>query len=177
MLTFTTTTYSAAETFQLGQQLGQSVQAGQVIALHGDLGAGKTVLTQGLANGLGITARVTSPTFTLVGEYPRPSGEWLIHIDCYRLGSPTQEDGSLEAAFFGMEEILDRADAIVVIEWAEQVAALLPPDYLQITLHDDQTAPEQRQLRFIAHGSRSKGVIKQLQAIRTITEHTDEAAA
>jgi tRNA threonylcarbamoyladenosine biosynthesis protein TsaE len=166
MLTFTTITYSAAETFQLGQQLGQSVQAGQVIALHGDLGAGKTVLTQGLANGLGIAARVTSPTFTLVGEYPRPNGGWLIHTDCYRLGSPTQEDGSLEATFFGMEEMLDRADAIVVIEWAERIAALLPPDYLQIIFSYGQTIPEQRQIAFIAHGPQSQGVINQLQAVR-----------
>lgn len=163
MLTFTTTTHSAAETFHLGQQLGQTVQAGQVIALHGDLGAGKTVLTQGLAHGLGITARVTSPTFTLVGEYPRPHGGWLIHTDCYRLGSPTQEDGSLEAAFFGMEEILDRNDAIVVIEWAERVASLLPPDYLQITLSYDQATPEERKIALMAHGPQSAQVLARLQ--------------
>ncbi len=162
MLTFTTITHSAAETFQLGQQLGQSVQAGQVIALHGDLGAGKTVLTQGLANGLGITARVTSPTFTLVGEYPRPAGGWLIHTDCYRLGSPTQADGSLEAAFLGMEELLDRTDAVVVIEWAERVATLLPPDYLQITLSYDPARPEARQIVFTAHGPQSGQVVAQM---------------
>lgn len=162
MLTFTTTTHAAAETFQLGQQLGQRVHSGQVIALHGDLGAGKTVLTQGLANGLGITARVTSPTFTLVGEYQRPNGDWLIHIDCYRLGSPTQEDGALEAAFFGMEEILDRSDAIVVIEWAERIAPLLPVDYLQINLSYDQATPEDRQLTFIAHGPQSAEVMEQM---------------
>lgn len=163
MLTFTTTTHSTAETFQVGQQLGQSVQAGQVIALHGDLGAGKTVLTQGLANGLGITARVTSPTFTLVGEYAQPNGEWLIHIDCYRLGSPTQEDGSQEAAFFGLEEILDRTDAIIVIEWAERVAALLPPDYLQITLSYHPTTLEERQIVFTAYGPQSTQVVEQMQ--------------
>lgn len=163
MLTFATTTHSTAETFQLGQQLGQIVQTGQVIALHGDLGAGKTVLTQGLANGLGITARVTSPTFTLVSEYLRPNGQWLIHTDCYRLGSPTQEDGALEAAFFGMEELLDRTDAIVVIEWAERVVSLLPPDYLQITLRYDQATPEERQIGFTAHGPQSAQVVKQMQ--------------
>jgi len=164
MLTFTTTTASAAETFQLGQQLGQCLSSGQVIALHGDLGAGKTILTQGLAAGLGITARVTSPPFTLVNEYPLPNGSWLLHIDCYRLGSPTQEDGALEAAFFGMEEILDRTDAIVVIEWAERVAALLPPDYLQITLSYHPTTPEERQIVFTAHGPQSALVVEQMQA-------------
>lgn len=166
MLTFTTITHSATETFQLGQYLGQIVQRGQVIALHGDLGAGKTVLTQGLANGLGITARVTSPTFTLVGEYPRPGGGWLIHTDCYRLGSPTQEDGALEAAFFGMEEMLDRPDAIVVIEWAERIASLLPADSLQISLTYEPATPEERQIVFTAHGPQSQGVVNQLQAVR-----------
>lgn len=163
MGTFTTTTHSAVETFQLGQQLGQLLRAGQVIALHGDLGAGKTVLTQGLAYGLGITARVTSPTFTLVGEYARPGGGWLIHTDCYRLGNTTQEDGSLEAAFFGMEEMLDRADAIVVIEWAERIASLLPADHLQVSLSYDQATPEERQIIFTAHGPQSVQVITQLQ--------------
>lgn len=166
MLTFTTITHSAAETFQIGQHLGQTVQRGQVIALHGDLGAGKTVLTQGLANGLGITARVTSPTFTLVGEYPRPGGGWLIHTDCYRLGSPTQEDGALEAAFFGMEEMLDRPDAIVVIEWAERIASLLPADSLQISLSYEPATPEARQLVFTAHGPQSIQLLTQVQEKR-----------
>lgn len=163
IVTHTTITHSATETFHLGQQLGQTVQAGQVIALHGDLGAGKTVLTQGMANGMGITARVTSPTFTLVSEYLCRNGNWLIHIDCYRLGSPTGDDGALEAAFFGLEEILERPDAIVVIEWAERVASLLPPDQLQIRLLPDVTAPEQRQIHFMAHGPQSVQVIEQLQ--------------
>lgn len=166
MLTFTTTTAAVTETFQLGQQLGQLLQSGQVVALHGDLGAGKTVLTQGLAAGLGVTARVTSPTFTLVNEYPRANGGWLLHIDCYRLGNPSQEDGALEAAFFGMEEILDRADAIVVIEWAARVAALLPPDHLQITLSYDSATPEQRQIQFSGDGPQSVQVIAQLQEIK-----------
>jgi tRNA threonylcarbamoyladenosine biosynthesis protein TsaE len=166
MLTFTTITHSAAETFQLGQHLGQIVQRGQVIALHGDLGAGKTVLTQGLANGLGITARVTSPTFTLVSEYPRPGGGWLIHTDCYRLGSPTQADGALEAAFFGMEEMLDRPDAIVVIEWAERIASLLPADHLQISLTYEPATPEERQIVFTAHGPQSIQLLTQVQEKR-----------
>ncbi len=157
--TYTIETVSAAATFALGQRLGQHLRSGQVIALHGDLGAGKTVLTQGLAVGLGITARVTSPTFTLVSEYVRPAGDLLIHIDCYRLGSPTQTDGTQEATFFGLEEIVDRTDAIVIIEWAERVASLLPSDYLEITLRYDNATPEHRQIRFLAHGPLSATVI------------------
>lgn len=170
MAIFTATTHSTAETFQLGQRLGQNIQAGQVIALHGDLGAGKTVLTQGLAHGLGITARVTSPTFTLVSEYLCPNGGWLIHIDCYRLGGSPQQDGSLEAAFFGMEEILDRTDAIVVIEWAERVAALLPSDSLQVTLSYNQATPEERQIVFTAYGPQSAQVVEQMQGKKELTE-------
>lgn len=155
-------TTSAAETFLLGQRLGRIVRAGQVIALHGDLGAGKTVLTQGIAVGLGIPARVTSPTFTLVSEYTNASGDALIHVDCYRLGSPTQPDGSLEATFFGLEELLDRTDAIVIIEWAERVAALLPSDHLQIALTYDATYPEKRQIVFTAYGTQSDAIVAQM---------------
>lgn len=158
-LRYTTETTSAAITRELGRRLGQQLQSGQVIALHGDLGAGKTVFTQGIAAGLGIHARVTSPTFTLVGEYARPDGDWLIHIDCYRLGSPTEADGSPEAELFGLDEIVERTDAIVIIEWAERVARLLPSDYLEITLQYDNTAPERRQIRFVAHGPLSQAVI------------------
>ena len=78
MTTYTTTTHSSTETFALGQRLGRALESGQVVALHGDLGAGKTVLTQGIALGLGITTRVTSPTFTLVSEYQRANGEQLM---------------------------------------------------------------------------------------------------
>jgi tRNA threonylcarbamoyladenosine biosynthesis protein TsaE len=162
-LTYGLETDSATATFAFGQSLGHCLIAGQILALHGDLGAGKTVITQGIALGLGINARVTSPTFTLVSEYERPNGEQLIHIDCYRLGSPTQEDGSLEATFFGLDEIVDRTDAIVIIEWAERVATLLPPDHLQITLTYDRVTPEKRHIELVAHGTVSARTIERLQ--------------
>lgn len=161
-INYTTTTHSATATFALGQQLGRLLHSGQVLALQGDLGAGKTVLTQGIAQALGITTRVTSPTFTLVNEYTRPNGDQLIHIDCYRLGSPTQNDGAAEATFFGLEEIVERSDAIVIIEWAERVAALLPTDYLQISLSYDLATPEQRQIQVVAHGPQSAQIIERL---------------
>jgi len=167
-LVYTIETNSAAATFALGQRLGQHLRSGQVIALHGDLGAGKTVLTQGIAAVLGINARVTSPTFTLVSEYVRPSGDLLIHIDCYRLGSPDQNDGALEAAFFGLDEIVDRRDAIVIIEWAERVASLLPSDYLEITLRYANVTPDHRQIHCLAHGPLSALVIAGLQTEKLV---------
>lgn len=173
MMTYATESASAAETFKLGQHLGRTLRAGQVIALHGDLGAGKTVLTQGIAAGLGVQGRVTSPTFTLVGEYVCASGDVLIHVDCYRLGSPTQQDGSLEAAFFGLDELLDRTDTIVIIEWAERVAALLPSDHLQITLCYDMAMPEKRQISLTAHGPQSASVVAQLMMTQNSIDKRD----
>lgn len=104
--------HSPAETEALGERWGREAPAGLVIALSGDLGAGKTQLVKGLARGLGITARVHSPTFTLVNEYR--GGRWrLFHLDLYRLETPAQ----IVAA--GLEEYL-QPDGVAVIEWAER---------------------------------------------------------
>lgn len=131
-------TNSPEETRQWGEKLGQALLPSCVIALHGDLGAGKTTLTQGIARGLGVTQRVTSPTFTLVNEYEGDSGQRLVHIDSYRLGDlaiENQDEAALlEADTFGLGEILDGDDAVILIEWAERVAGLLPADHLSITL-------------------------------------------
>ncbi len=118
-------TASAAESKALGQRLAHHLQAPIVIALHGDLGAGKTTFTQGIAAGLGIQQRVTSPTFTLVNEYTLENGWRLVHIDSYRLARG-------EAEGIGLEEILDDERAIVVIEWADRVADLLPNERIEI---------------------------------------------
>jgi tRNA threonylcarbamoyladenosine biosynthesis protein TsaE len=154
-------THSPEETYRLGQRLGGMLQPPQIIALHGDLGAGKTALIQGIAAGLGITARVTSPTFILVNRYPTPSGGELIHIDCYRLGE-TRTDPTLEAATFGLDEILTDEQAITVIEWAERVADLLPVDYLQITLTHDPQAEQGRAILVTAHGAQSTQLLQTL---------------
>lgn len=118
---------SATETKRLGEQIGILLRPPLVLAMHGDLGAGKTTLTQGIATGLGISQRVTSPTFTLVNEYPLSKGWRLVHIDSYRLGAG-------EAETIGLDEILDDERAIVIIEWAERVADLLPQDRVDIQL-------------------------------------------
>lgn len=126
-------TYAPPATYALGQQIGRLLRPGQVLALHGELGAGKTLLTQGIAAALGVTQRVTSPTFTLVNRYRTAQGFDLVHIDCYRLGEG-KVDATLEAAAMGLEELLASEDAVVVIEWAERVASLLPTAHGSISI-------------------------------------------
>ena len=105
--------HSPAETESLGEEWGRAAQRGLVIALSGDLGAGKTQLVKGLARGLGIAARVHSPTFTLVNEYGGGRLR-LFHLDLYRLETPAQ---ILSA---GLEDYL-QPDGVTVIEWAERL--------------------------------------------------------
>ena len=161
-------TRSGEETQALGRAIGEAVQESLVIALQGDLGAGKTTLTQGIAAGLGVSHRVTSPTFTLVSEYPGRDGARLLHVDSYRLGDSSQA-AQREASTFGMEEILEQAEApalgeppaitVVVIEWAERLAELLPPDHLAIHLEHLPDKPDSRRLRLVAHGPRSRALL------------------
>ncbi|HEX3625373.1 MAG TPA: tRNA (adenosine(37)-N6)-threonylcarbamoyltransferase complex ATPase subunit type 1 TsaE [Verrucomicrobiae bacterium] len=107
------TSHTPSETEALGEQFGRAAKRGWVIALSGDLGAGKTQFVKGLARGLGISARVHSPTFTLVAEYPGGRLK-LFHLDLYRLETPEQ---ILSA---GIEEFLE-PDGVAVIEWAERL--------------------------------------------------------
>jgi tRNA threonylcarbamoyladenosine biosynthesis protein TsaE len=105
--------HSPAETEALGEKFGRVAQPGFIFALSGDLGAGKTQFVKGLARGLGVTARVHSPTFTLVNEYGGGQLK-LFHLDLYRLETPAQ---ILSA---GIEEFLS-PDGVAVIEWAERM--------------------------------------------------------
>ncbi len=105
--------HSPAETEALGEEWGRTAQRGLVIALSGDLGAGKTQLVRGLARGLGVTTRVHSPTFTLVNEYSGGRLK-LFHLDLYRLETPDQIHSA------GIEEFL-QPDGVAVIEWAERL--------------------------------------------------------
>ncbi len=107
--------HSPAETEALGETWGRAAVSGLVIGLAGDLGAGKTQLTKGIARGLGIVARVHSPTFTLVNEY-RGGRLPLFHVDLYRLDSPEQ------IASAGLEEYFNPA-GVSVVEWIDKVFA------------------------------------------------------
>jgi tRNA threonylcarbamoyladenosine biosynthesis protein TsaE len=110
--------HSPQETQELGRQLAASLRRGDVLALAGDLGAGKTQFTKGLAAGLGVESDVTSPTFTLVHEYD--GGRLpLIHIDLYRL------DDEQEVLGIGLDDYLE-SDGVTLIEWADKFEALMP---------------------------------------------------
>lgn len=117
-------TASPEETLDAAAAVLAAFPQARVLALHGDLGAGKTCFVRGLATAMGIREAITSPTFTLVREYagPRP----LVHIDLYRIASPD------ELLVIGFEDYLD-SGALVVIEWAERAGDLLPPDALHLT--------------------------------------------
>lgn len=111
---------------RFGERLGRDLQRGDVVALCGALGAGKTALVKGIAHGLGITQEVTSPTFTLVHEYP--GGRLpLFHIDLYRLDSPEQ------ALAVGLEDYLS-GPGVTAIEWSEKVDSLLPATATRIRI-------------------------------------------
>src|SRR5438093_998187 len=109
--------HSAAETMDFGRQLAASLRPRDVVALTGDLGAGKTCLVKGVAAGLGVTQVVTSPTFTLIHEY-RDGRLPVYHVDLYRLDSVRQ------AQAIGLEEYL-AGDGVTIIEWAEKITELL----------------------------------------------------
>ena len=116
-------------TLELGAKLSHVIPKGTVVALHGDLGAGKTVLSRGFARGLGITEAVTSPTFTVVQEYAIPTGGWFYHLDMYRI---TDEASALA---FGIDEYLFNPQAITLVEWPERIEKLLDtPHTIHITL-------------------------------------------
>jgi tRNA threonylcarbamoyladenosine biosynthesis protein TsaE len=110
--------HSAEETFRAGRDVAAQIQAGDVLALVGDLGAGKTQWVKGLAAGLGSDAAVTSPTFTLIHEYG--GGRLpLYHLDCYRLADAAELLG------IGLDDYLD-GRGVVVIEWADKFPELIP---------------------------------------------------
>lgn len=111
------------ETVLLGEQIGKSLKPDDVIALSGELGAGKTTLIQGMAKGLGIRNWVTSPTFTIINEF---HGKYdLFHVDLYRLNSVEEaEDMAIEEYFV--------KGGITVIEWAEKIRSILPPGAIKI---------------------------------------------
>lgn len=121
---------SASETETEGRKLGESLRKGDVVSLRGSLGAGKTVLAKGIAEALGITEAIVSPTFTIVQEY---SGrEKLYHLDLYRLS------GDDEFESMGGEEFL-YPDGITLIEWSEKIDDMLPDNtiFVDITISDD----------------------------------------
>jgi tRNA threonylcarbamoyladenosine biosynthesis protein TsaE len=138
-------------THWIAESLGRCVRSGDVLALQGDLGAGKTNFVQGLARGLGITQDVNSPTFILANEYP--GGRLpLYHVDAYRVENAAEAEG------FGLDDYLN-GEGVTVVEWAERVREALPNDTLWIEM--DYVNENERRLRATAQGPRSGELLAQ----------------
>lgn len=142
---------NAAEMQTLARRLGQALAIGDVIALTGPLGAGKTTFVQGLADGMGVPSdrHVASPTFALVNEHPGRIP--LVHVDFYRIKDPT------ELPELGIEEAYDQS--ATAIEWAERFPDWLPADVLSVTIRIEDGS---RALEIKAHGPRSQRMLSAL---------------
>jgi tRNA threonylcarbamoyladenosine biosynthesis protein TsaE len=128
----------------LGEALAALVEPGDLVLLAGEMGAGKTALTQGIGRGLGVTERITSPTFTIAHQY---AGRFTMHhLDVYRL------EHLNEALDVGLSEILDEG-SLVVIEWGDAIVPVLPRDFLEVRLVFG-AGDDDRELRFRAVGGR-----------------------
>lgn len=139
-------TRAESETFQLGERLGACLTGGEVLLLHGTLGAGKTILVKGIAAALGYDARaVTSPTFTLVNHY---AGRLIVyHLDLYRLN-----DGFAAAHAVDLEELLSDERHVVIIEWATRIRDYpLPASTWDVTI--DVVSDTERVIRVAPHAS------------------------
>ena len=118
-------THSEAETEQAGADFARTLPDGKVVAMYGELGSGKTAFVRGMARGMGLTCRVSSPTFTIVNEYEGPRE--LIHFDMYRLGSAD------ELFDIGWEDYLSRG-GVCAVEWSENVMDALPEDTVWVRI-------------------------------------------
>ncbi len=124
-----TETYSEEETYALGEEFGRKAFSGQVFTLIGDLGTGKTVFTKGLAAGLGITEPVVSPTFTILQIYEGGRLPFY-HFDVYRISDVSEMEE------IGFDEFV-YGDGVSLIEWADQIADILPAHYTQVRIEKD----------------------------------------
>jgi tRNA threonylcarbamoyladenosine biosynthesis protein TsaE len=143
---------SPEQTRRVGMRLGGLLQVGDVVCLQGELGAGKTTLVQGLAQGWGSLDPVSSPTFIIVNIYRRPNAGQLYHIDAYRL------DSAPEAAEVDLDEML--AQGSLLVEWPERIQEILPEDCMWISF--EYIAEENRQLLIRAIGARYDDLLAEL---------------
>lgn len=132
------------DTLAYGRRLGRMLRAGDLVLLAGSLGAGKTTLTKGIAEGMGVSGRVASPTFVLAREHPGTAdGTPLVHVDAYRIGGDLSQLDDLD-----LDTDLDTA--AVVVEWGEGIAELLSDDYLVLQL--ERESDETRSVTLEPHG-------------------------
>ncbi|MEP7136422.1 MAG: tRNA (adenosine(37)-N6)-threonylcarbamoyltransferase complex ATPase subunit type 1 TsaE [Chloroflexota bacterium] len=149
--------HNPEQTRRLGMRLGEVLQAGDLICLQGDLGAGKTTFVQGIAHGWGSLDSVSSPTFILVNIYRRSDHGQLFHMDAYRL------DSTPEAEELDLDSML--AEGALIIEWPERMAGLIPAERLWVNL--EHVDDEERQMKFNASGKRYSEL---LEVIRLATQ-------
>lgn len=117
---------SPGETIELGQTLGGKTDSGALICLYGELGSGKTTLVKGIAKGLGITEKITSPSYLLMKKYGGKTP--LFHIDLFRIDSPD------EAIEVGIDDHLIDPEGVVAVEWAERIKKILPEERIDVRL-------------------------------------------
>ncbi|MCP4139624.1 MAG: tRNA (adenosine(37)-N6)-threonylcarbamoyltransferase complex ATPase subunit type 1 TsaE [Chloroflexi bacterium] len=143
---------SPEQSRRIGMRLGAILKPGDILCLQGDLGAGKTTLVQGLAQGWGSLDSVSSPTFIIVNIYRRADESQLFHLDTYRLESAP------EAEMLDLDEMIMAGP--LVIEWPERIESILPLERLWVNL--DYIDEEQRSLQFKAQGARYENIMKEL---------------
>lgn len=149
-------TTSQEETMELGKRLGEKVFANSCVVLEGDLGAGKTTLTKGIALGLGIDRVIKSPTYTLIREY-RKGRLPLFHMDMYRI----EESGG--ASEVGLEEYF-YAGGVCVVEWAQYIEDELPSTFLKVQIDRVEDDESKRLIRLVPHGKEYEELIQTLEA-------------
>lgn len=147
------TVTSLLETEALAKVIGSSAHAGDIIILSGDLGAGKTTMTKGIALGLGIDRMIKSPTYTIIREYQ--SGRIpLYHMDVYRVAGQTED--------LGLEEYFD-GEGLSVVEWGQLLAEDLPEQYLAITLEKDSEVEDKRVITLQGVGKRGQAFLNRIE--------------
>lgn len=145
------TTASSEETMALAEALAKKLHPGTVITLEGDLGAGKTTFTKGLAKGLGVSRVVNSPTFTIIKEY-QGTDYPLYHMDVYRLDEEGEEAVAFEDYFY--------SDGVTVIEWASRIEEWLPSERLELQIK--RLNEDQRMITLIPHGEKMEQLSEEL---------------
>ena len=155
MLNYEYVSHSPSDTQALGEKIGGSLKGGSVIALIGELGCGKTLLTRGISAGLGVPLRmVNSPTFVLVNEYQGRLP--VFHMDLYRLGD------AAEVVDIGLLDYLTRAESgVIIIEWAEKILDMLPVEHLRVEF--DIISARKRNISFSAEGGKYKDLMEKIQ--------------
>ena len=148
-------TATPAQTRRIGERIGRRLQAGDAILLSGDLGAGKTVIAQGIGRGLGVTDPIKSSSFVIMNEYQGTSLR-MFHADLYRLEDPAQ------VAELALEELASRG--VLVIEWPERALDELPEDHLRI--HLTYASAKTRTVEITSNGARWNSIVLQLERLK-----------